>query len=43
MVHEGNGHLEIFSRPQAMRDFKIGHDGRLGQLDAYTGGLKFSI
>ena len=25
--------------PPAIRDFKIGHCGRLGRLDAYTGGL----
>ena len=25
---------------RVIRDFKIGHDGRLGRLDAYTGGLE---
>ena len=27
------------SRRASIRDFKIGHYGRLGGLDAYTGGL----
>ena len=34
------GHLVFLPSTQDIRDFKIGHDGRLGRLDAYTGGLE---
>ena len=30
----------IFVGTNETRDFKIGHYGRLGRLDAYTGGLR---